>query len=108
MSETWGTVYQLERDKALGNDPETLRRENERLRFENEDMRRTFGSHPLIKERDDKIELLRAALTLIAAFKGRTLFSYTRGDDGDSAYREGANAAFEQAADIAQSALATP
>ena len=29
---TWGTVYELERDKATGNDPESLRREIERLR----------------------------------------------------------------------------
>lgn len=27
MSDVWGTVYQMERDKALGNDADTLRRE---------------------------------------------------------------------------------
>lgn len=32
MSDTWGTVYQMERDKALGNDAESLRLENARLR----------------------------------------------------------------------------
>jgi hypothetical protein len=32
MSEVWGTAYQLERDKATGNDPDSLRREIERLR----------------------------------------------------------------------------
>jgi hypothetical protein len=30
--ETWGTVYRMERDKALGDDPESLRADNERLR----------------------------------------------------------------------------
>ena len=29
MSDVWGTVYQLERDKATGNDPESLRRERD-------------------------------------------------------------------------------
>lgn len=33
MSDVWGTVYQLERDKSMGNDPESLRREIERLRL---------------------------------------------------------------------------
>lgn len=32
MSDTWGSVYQMERDRATGNDPESLRREIERLR----------------------------------------------------------------------------
>ncbi len=32
MSDVWGTVYQLERDKATGNDPDSLRREIDRLR----------------------------------------------------------------------------
>lgn len=32
MSDVWGTVYQLERDRATGNDPESLRREVERMR----------------------------------------------------------------------------
>ena len=32
MSDVWGTVYRLERDKALGNDSESLRREIARLR----------------------------------------------------------------------------
>ncbi len=27
MSDVWGTVYQLERDRATGNDPDSLRRE---------------------------------------------------------------------------------
>jgi hypothetical protein len=28
----WGTVYDLERDKAIGNDPKSLRAEIDRLR----------------------------------------------------------------------------
>lgn len=32
MSDTWGTVFQLERDRATGSDPESLRREIEQLK----------------------------------------------------------------------------
>jgi ABC-type branched-subunit amino acid transport system permease subunit len=32
MSDTWGTVYQMERDKAMGYDADSLRRKNARLR----------------------------------------------------------------------------
>ena len=32
MSEVWGTIFQLERDKATGNDPASLRAEIGRLR----------------------------------------------------------------------------
>lgn len=44
MSDVWGTVYQLERDKATGNDPDSLRRENERLRAENGHLRDVLAS----------------------------------------------------------------
>lgn len=50
----------------------------------------------LTAERDG----LRKALALIAEFKGRTIFSI------GAEYRDGAHAAFEQAADIAICALA--
>ncbi len=36
--------------------------EIERLRHENDEMRRTYGSHPLFKEKEAEIERLRAAL----------------------------------------------
>jgi hypothetical protein len=35
MSDTWGTVYQMERDRALGNDRDSLLAEIERLRLNN-------------------------------------------------------------------------
>lgn len=31
MSDVWGTVVQMERDKALGDDADSLRKENRRL-----------------------------------------------------------------------------
>lgn len=51
----------------------------------------------VIAERDE----FKRALELIAAFKGKTIFSI------EPEYRDGANAAYEQAADIAINALAT-
>lgn len=56
----------------------------------------------LSKDAADTIERLTAALELIAAFKGKTIFSM------EPEYRAGANAAYEQAADIAIDALAPP
>jgi len=46
----------------------------------------------------DQLKALREALTLIASASGKTLL-------GDGRYDEGANAAFEQMADIAKQAL---
>lgn len=46
-----------------------------------------------------ELEGMRTALELIAAHKGKTIFSM------EPAYREGANAAYEQLADIASAAL---
>ena len=59
----------------------------------------------LVCEQRAEIERMRAALTLLAGFGCKCLFSNTRGSDGDKAYREGSHAAWEQAADIANSAL---
>lgn len=55
----------------------------------------------------DEIERLRAVLALIASFGGKCLFSYTRGPDGDQAYREGSHAAWEQAANISRAAISS-
>jgi hypothetical protein len=52
-----------------------------------------------------RAERAEAALTLIAGFGGKCLFSNTRGSDGDQAYREGSHAAWEDAAHIANTAL---
>lgn len=49
----------------------------------------------------DENERLRVALELIAAFKGKTIFNF------EPEFRDGAHAAYEQAADIAIDALAT-
>lgn len=38
-----------------------LLRERDKLQAENEEMRRTFGSHPLFKEKDRQISTLRAS-----------------------------------------------
>lgn len=38
MSDTRGTVFQLERDRATGNDPDSLRREIARLRAAHENI----------------------------------------------------------------------
>jgi hypothetical protein len=43
MSEVWGTVYQMERDKALGQDADSLRTEIARLRVENWQLKGALG-----------------------------------------------------------------
>ncbi len=49
---------------------------------------------------DARVAKLEAALQLIAANKGKTIYSH------DTEFRLGANAAFEQCAEIAEMALA--
>jgi len=54
---------------------------------------------------DELQDPLVPALREIAAMKGQTIFSSTRGFDGDRMYMEGASAAFERAASVAAEAL---
>jgi len=55
-----------------------------------------------------KARKYRDSLTLVAAFKDKTLIAPSFGFDGDRAYQVGASAAFNQAADIAIDALSPP
>lgn len=55
-----------------------------------------------IKRERDRFE---TALMLIAAMAGKTLIATEFGPDGNRAYSHGANAAFEQCAGYANSAL---
>ena len=57
-----------------------------------------------MRDAADEIERLRGTLVLIAARSGQTLISAT-GSDCDAFYSRGANAAFEQASELAQTAL---
>ena len=57
-----------------------------------------------MRDAADEIERLRGTLVLIAARSGQTLISATC-TDCDAYYSRGANAAFEQAAELAQTAL---
>jgi hypothetical protein len=59
-----------------------------------------------IAELESKLAALTAAMTLIAAFKNKTLVGHTSNDALGIAYAEGANKAFNQAAEIANTALA--
>jgi hypothetical protein len=52
------------------------------------------------------VRRLEAALTLIAAFKDKTLIAPSMGPDADHGHQVGANKAFNQAAGIATDALA--
>ncbi len=60
MSDTWGTVYSMERDKATGNDPDSLRAEIRRLRQDRGDCQMVMDGQQA------RIEVLLAALESIA------------------------------------------
>lgn len=57
----WGTVYQLERDKIIGRDPETLLAEIERLRTTLRLIHR--GLEGQYATREDMIKLAWSALS---------------------------------------------
>ena len=57
-----------------------------------------------MRDAADEIERLRGTLVVIAALSGQTLISATF-TDCDAFYSRGANAAFAQAAELAQTAL---
>jgi hypothetical protein len=65
----------------------------------------TFAAYIKGNAPETKEEKYKAALTLIAAYKGKTMLSLSRGEDGDKGYQIGANEAFNQAAEIAEEAL---
>ena len=63
---TWGTVYELERARAPGNDPESLRKRIRDLEREHDDY--VVRANANVCELNQEIDRLRTVLTDIAEF----------------------------------------
>ena len=76
-----GEIVARLRDYDSSLQPEIVVNLIEQLQYENSEMRRTYGSHPLFKEKDDLIEQLQRKLKNyepIALYNGKNIETYAR------------------------------